>query len=93
MPDKARRDRKKRPQIKKSKAMQRSTGASAHTPVAAQSRPAEQTGVTAPRTGALRASATPTVGRYPYITTELRRIGILGGIMLGILIVLALFLS
>ena len=31
--------------------------------------------------------------RYPYIVTELRRIGILGGIMLTILVVLALVLS
>ena len=34
--------------------------------------------------------ATITAVRYPYILTELRRIGILAGIMLAILIVLAL---
>ena len=39
-----------------------------------------------------RKSAPPTITavRYPYILTELRRIGILAGIMLAILIVLAL---
>ncbi|MFC1984348.1 hypothetical protein ACFLVO_05015 [Chloroflexota bacterium] len=31
--------------------------------------------------------------RYPYVITELRRIGILAGIMLAILVVLALVLS
>ena len=35
----------------------------------------------------------PGVVRYPYIATELRTIGILAGIMLIILIVLALILS
>ena len=34
-----------------------------------------------------------TAVRYPYILTELRRIGILAGIMLVILVVLALILS
>jgi hypothetical protein len=34
--------------------------------------------------------AAPIAVRYPYIITELRRIGILAGIMLAILIVLAL---
>ena len=37
--------------------------------------------------------AAPVVVKYPYILTELRRIGILAGIMLTILIVLALVLS
>ena len=37
--------------------------------------------------------AIQTVTRYPYILTELRRIGILAGIMLAILVVLALVLS
>jgi len=37
--------------------------------------------------------ATATTVRYPYIAAELRRTGILGGIMLAILVVLALVLS
>ena len=36
---------------------------------------------------------TPTVARFPHIATELRRIGILAGIMLVTLVVLALVLS
>ncbi len=35
---------------------------------------------------------TPTGVRHPYIVTELRRIGILAGVMLAILVVLALVL-
>ena len=38
-------------------------------------------------------SPRPTGVRYPYIATELRRIGVLAGIMLAILVVLALVLS
>ena len=54
--------------------------------------------VTPPRMVTPSASApTPmpvlTAVRYPYILTELRRIGILAGIMLVILVVLALVLS
>jgi len=37
--------------------------------------------------------AAPRMAQYPYITKELRRIGILAGIILVILIVLALVLS
>ena len=54
--------------------------------------------VALPKVAAPSASApTPmpllTAVRYPYILTELRRIGILAGIMLVILVVLALVLS
>jgi len=35
----------------------------------------------------------PIMAKYPYIFSELRRIGILGGVMLVILIVLALILT
>ena len=35
---------------------------------------------------------TPTVARFPHITTELRRIGIIAGIMLATLVVLAFVL-
>jgi len=36
---------------------------------------------------------TPTRIQYPYIATELRRIGILAGVMLAVLVVLALVLA
>jgi len=38
-------------------------------------------------------ASTPTLVRYPYITRELWRIGILAGIMVAILVVLALVLA
>ncbi len=34
----------------------------------------------------------PATTYYPYVTTELKRIGILGGVMLAVLVVLALLL-
>ncbi len=68
--------------------------------VVAQRQAATQTDkpVVPPRVAAPSASTpTPmpmlTAVRYPYILTELRRIGILAGIMLVILVVLALVLS
>ncbi|MFC2013694.1 hypothetical protein ACFLU8_02295 [Chloroflexota bacterium] len=39
------------------------------------------------------AVATPVADRYPYIATELRRIAILAGVMLVILVILALVFS
>jgi len=38
-------------------------------------------------------TATTTTAQYPYIFIELRRIGILSGIMLAILIIIALVLA
>ncbi len=49
--------------------------------------------VTAPSPSAPTPTPVLTAVRYPYILTELRRIGILAGIMLAILVVLALVLS
>jgi len=46
-----------------------------------------------PSAGAPTPTAKPTLVQYPYISTELRTIGILAGIMLTVLIVLALVLS
>ena len=93
MPDKSRHDRR-HSQSKKSKAKQRSAMAITHPPVAAQPhKPAVHTGMPAPSARVPTTSAASPVTRYPYIITELRRIGILGGIVLGILIVLALLLS
>jgi hypothetical protein len=48
--------------------------------------------VSAPASSVPISKVTPAVARYPYITGELRRIGILAGIMLVILVVLALVL-
>ena len=48
---------------------------------------------TAPVAKAPNPIATLTATRYPYVGSELRRIGILAGIMLVILVVLVLILS
>lgn len=94
MPGKSRHGKGKHPHhSKKSKARQRhgaialqqTVAADVPKPVAAISTPPSSRAPTSPAT--LRAA------RYPYITTELRRIGILAGIILVILIVLALVLS
>ena len=46
-----------------------------------------------PQAGVPTTGTKPAAVRFPYITTELRTIGILAGIMLIILVVLALVLS
>ena len=50
-------------------------------------------GVSSPVISAPTTRARPTFARYPHIAAELRRIGILAGIMVVILVVLALVLS
>ena len=55
--------------------------------------PVPQPEVSAPLPSTPTPSASVSAIRYPYITTELRRIGILAGITLVILVVLALVLS
>ena len=55
--------------------------------------PVSQPVVSAPLTSEPIPKAEPIVSHYPYIVTELRSIGILAGIMLAILVVLALVLA
>ena len=55
--------------------------------------PVPQSGVPAPSPSAVTQPAKVTVARYPFIVTELRTIGILAGITVVILVVLALVLS
>ncbi|MFC2001336.1 hypothetical protein ACFLUZ_02390 [Chloroflexota bacterium] len=95
MPDKLRHDKGKHPsKSKKRRERQRSQVTVAYQPVAAQtSKPAVPTDMPAPRAKVPAPSAASRVARYPYITTELRRIGILAGIIIAILVVLALILS
>ena len=79
---------------KRKKGRQRFPATVAVQPAAAQtSQPAAPTWVPTPPVSVPTRMKTPTPARYPYITAELRRIGILAGIMLVILIVLALVLS
>ncbi len=56
-------------------------------------KPAVPSDAPAPPAGAPKTKSTPSTGRYPFVAAELKRIGILAGIMLVILIVLVLVLS
>ena len=61
--------------------------------IAQTSKPVPHPSVPAPLASISEPMAKPSAVWYPYIATELRRIGILAGIMLVILVVLALVLS
>ena len=96
MPDKSQHGKgKHHSQSKKRREKQRYTTTIAHQPIAAQtSKPTVPTGMSTPSASIstlLRAHSV--IAQHPHITTELRRIGILAGIILAILIVLALVLS
>ncbi len=95
MPSKSQRSRRKRSSKGKKKKSRRSPPV-----IVSQQQAATQTyePVAPPKVAAPSASApTPmpvlTAVRHPYILTELRRIGILAGVMLAILVVLVLVLS
>ena len=62
-------------------------------PVAQTYKPAPHPSVAAPSAGVSTPIAKPSAVWHPYVAVELRRIGILAGIMLAILVVLALVLS
>jgi hypothetical protein len=63
-------------------------------PVAAHTdKPATPPPETAPPVSVPTPAPTPIVARYPYIGGELRRIGILAGIMIAVLVILSLVLS
>jgi hypothetical protein len=93
MPRKSRHIKGKYPHSKKSKAKLRHGAMAPQQPAVGETpQPAATISMPSP-------SSVPTpptrlrTAQYPYITTELRRIGILAGIILVILIVLALVLS
>ena len=93
MPDKSRHVKGKHPHhSKKSKAMMRQSG----TPLPQQAsavapKPAESVKApSVPKAGATSEAVTPL--RYPYVTGELKRIGILAGIIIVVLIVLSIVL-
>ena len=90
MPDKSRR---KLSRSKRRKSRYGSPAITAQRQVIAQTyKPAPQPKVPPPAS-VPTPIATLTAARYPYIAFELRRIGILAGIILAILVVLALVLS
>ena len=90
MAGKSRRKGKHSLQSKKRKRKQISTLIATQQQAVAQTyKPIAPSKVAAP----LAKEPTPTVARFPHIATELRRIGILAGIMLVTLVVLARVLS
>lgn len=94
MPGKMRHSKgKHHQQSKKNRAKQRHGTMAVQHHVPADT-PEKAAAISAPTSSRASASpATPKTAQYPYISTELRRIGILAGIILVILIVLALVLS
>ena len=76
---------------KKGKGRRRPSAIVAQGQAVAQSyEPVSHPKVSTPSVSVPTRMATLSTARYPYIVTELRRIGILAGIMLAILVVLAL---
>lgn len=94
MPGKSRHGKGKHPHhSKKSKAKQRHGAIALQQPTVAETPQPVATIITPPSLKTPAPPAKSRIAQYPYITTELRRIGILAGIILVILIVLALVLS
>lgn len=92
MPAKSRNVKGKHPHhSKKSKAIQRQGMVSVKQETAVAASPSAVTAATAPLPRAV--SGKSAALQYPYIMQELRRIGILAGIILVVLIVLAIILS
>ncbi len=88
MPGKSRHSKGKHPALsKKRKRRQGSLAIATHQP------PVSQPEVSRSSVIEPTPMATMTSVRSPYVVTELRRIGILAGVMLAILVVLALVLS
>ena len=95
MPDKSRR-RRGTPSVqskKKKNRLSRSTTLAPQPAVAQTGEPAAKPSVSVPSVNMPATVVKPIVVRYPYIAAELRTIGILAGIMLVVLVVLALLLA
>ena len=95
MPGKSQRSRKKHSsQSKKRKGMRSPTGIVAQRQADIQiDKPVAPPKVAVPSVSTPTPMPVLTPVRYPYVLTELRKIGILAGIMLVILVVLALVFS
>jgi hypothetical protein len=86
--------RRKLPRSKRKKGRKEASVISAQQPVIAHTpRPISQPKASVPPAKAPATVATLAATRYPYITAELRRIGILAGVVLVILVILALVFS
>jgi len=95
MPSKQRHAKGRQPsRSKKRKSTRGSLATAAEQPVVSQTyEPVSRTKAPETLTSAVNVPASSAVStQYPYIVPELRRIGILSGIMLAVLIVLALVL-
>ena len=93
MPDKSRHSKGRHPTRSKRKKIARGSIAAQQPPVSQAYESMPQPEVSTPAKSVPTPSATVPTVRYPYITAELRRIGILAGIMLIALVVLSLVLS
>ena len=94
MPGKARQKKGKYSTQNKKKGRPSRSATVVQPPVVAQTRePVSVSGVTAPSSSVPTPVVKPAAVLYPYISTELRTIGILAGVMLFVLVVLALILS
>ena len=94
MPGKSRHGRRKPPRSKRKKGSQAVSTINAYqTVVAPTTKAAPRPEVSAPAVGISSKIATLAVTQHSYIAAELRRIGILAGIMLVILIILVLVFS
>ncbi len=82
------------PQSKRGKGRRSHSVTVTHQQAVAQSyKPAPRPEVPAPSVSVPTPMPTQTAVHYPYIVTELRTIGILAGVMLAILVILALVLA
>ena len=95
MPGKSRHDRRKHSfQSKKKKGRRNPPGVAVQRQADTQiDKPVVSPRVAAPSASAPTPMPVLTATRHPYILTELRRIGILAGVILAILVVLVLVLS
>ena len=94
MPDKSRHGKRKHPSQSKKRRERERHAAIVQQPVTAQApKPAAPADMPAPSARVPTSARVPSATQYPYITAELKRIGILSGITVVILIVLALVLS
>jgi hypothetical protein len=87
MPGKSRRKRGRQPQSRKIKDRQRQVGSRVSAAVISPG-PVSQSSATSPVVETPRPTVSPSPIQHPYITAELRTIGILTVIILGILFVL-----
>lgn len=93
MPSKSRHKGGKRPQSKKRGSRQRFSASVTQQQVVAQTdKPVSRPTVSTPSVSTPTPAVKSAAAQYPHITTELRTIGILAGIILVILTVLALVL-